>query len=185
LLKDPRRNTKLWWIKKQTTYGGAMNYRKVARPFDTKKLVHVVLKARVGSQTRFTKSTKSIEALIHRATQRYQFRCHDLAVNTNHIHLLIYGKSRANLAKLLRFIAAEMGRVYKSILKQSGVRKTKSLWVARPFTRLVSWSRRSLQIVKKYIRKNRLEVLGFIAYQPRNHSLNVFLSKWNQQFSTA
>ena len=42
--KDPRKGTKIWWIKKQTTYGGSFDYRKVERPFDSKKLVHVVLK---------------------------------------------------------------------------------------------------------------------------------------------
>jgi hypothetical protein len=42
LFKPPRKNTKLWWITEQHSYGGSMNYRKVARPFDSKKLTHAV-----------------------------------------------------------------------------------------------------------------------------------------------
>ncbi|MGE4133520.1 MAG: hypothetical protein AB7F86_17930 [Bdellovibrionales bacterium] len=55
LLKDPRRDTKAWWIAKQHTYGGALNYRKVPRPFAKDKLVHGVFKARVNGGFSFTR----------------------------------------------------------------------------------------------------------------------------------
>ena len=181
LIKDPRKNTKLWWIKKQNTYGGSFNYRKVERPFDSKKLVHVVFKAKLGKGIYFTKSQKSIENLIKIVTEKYQVKIREKSINKDHIHLLVWTNHRDHFLKFLRLFSAEMGRGYKEIFKRFGLTKTKSLWIARPFTRLVSWGKTSQEIVIKYIQKNTKEVLGFVEYTPRRHRVNVFIKKWNEQ----
>lgn len=183
LLKDPRRNTKLWWIQKQHTYGGALNYRKVARPFDSKKLIHVVFKAKVGKAVWFTRSQRSIEKVLVDAAQRYGVRLKDFAIQTDHIHVLAYGRRKEEFSKFLRFFAAEMGRKYKGVFARLGFKKPQDFWVHRPFTRLVSWSRRSLSHVLAYFKKNRDEALGFIKYQPRRHRLSSFLARWETQLA--
>src|SRR4051812_46813401 len=109
LLKDPRKNTKLWWIVKASTYGGSMRYRKVRRPFDSKKLTHTVFKARLGSAIWFTRSSLSIEKLLMSSASRYGVRIQDFAINKDHIHVAFYSKQRLSQQLFLRFFAAEMG----------------------------------------------------------------------------
>lgn len=185
LFKDPRKNTKLWWIVKQNVYGGSLDYRKVARPFDSKMLSHAVFKANLAGTFRFTKFEQMVRQVIARTGVRYGIKVLDVAVNHDHIHLLFYTKSREAQTRLLRLISADLGRWYKSIRKNFGL-APKDLWLGRPFTRLVSWGRKSLARVRSYIQRNRREAIGFIEYRPRKHRLNAFLAAWSaQRFSSA
>ncbi|PIT99043.1 MAG: hypothetical protein COT74_12445 [Bdellovibrionales bacterium CG10_big_fil_rev_8_21_14_0_10_45_34] len=188
LIKEPRRNTKLWWIEKQHQYGGALNYRKVARPFDQFKLIHAVFKARLGKNIWFTKSQISIARLLEASAKRYHVKIRDKAINNDHIHLLIepvrslpYEEARREFLKFLRFFAAQMARKYEDIHKRLGLRKSKQFWLERPFTRLVGWGRRTLTNIHNYFEKNRNEAAGFVAYTPRKHRLSRFLRAWESQ----
>ncbi|MGE4130474.1 MAG: transposase [Bdellovibrionales bacterium] len=178
--EHPRRNTKKWWITEQNTYGGALNYRKIPRPFAKDKLVHGVFKARVDGALRFTKHDKTIRPVIHKVAVRYGIKIKDLAIHHNHIHLLWYSRSREAHTRFLRLLAAEIGRAYARLRRRFRL-KAETLWMARPFTRLVSWGRRSLKAVSAYIQKNRFEVMGFIPYTPRRHALAKFLTSWEKQ----
>jgi hypothetical protein len=178
LLKDPRRNTKLWWIRKRHVYGGSMNYRKAPRPFDSKKLTHAVFKAKLGSAIWFTRSQRSILQLLNGAAVRYGIQIKDVAINKDRIHVLFYTKQRVAQIRFLRFFAAEPGRKYKVIRRRFGISHSNPLWTARPFTRLVSWGKRSVAGLHAYLKKNRDEAMGFIEYRPRQHALSKFLSKW-------
>jgi REP element-mobilizing transposase RayT len=185
LLKDPRKNTKLWWIVKQTTYGGSLNYRKVKRPFDSKKLTHTVLKARLGKANGFLGRQELVRDVLQMASHRYGVRINDSAIHNDHIHTLTFTKSRDSHIQFLRFVTAELGRRFKALKNHLG-QSPRSLWAGRPFTRLVSWGTKSLQRIKKYIERNRHEALGFIPYQPRKHRLTRFLQLWEKQtFSSA
>ena len=179
--KDPRQKTKLWWIVKQSVYGGSLNYRKVARPFSSKQLVHVVLKGNLSHGILFTRSTTFIERLLKFTAKRYAVGIKDFAINQDHLHLLVWASKREALTKFLRFFSAEMGRKYKAAYAKKGIRRTKPLWSHRPFTRLVSWGKRSVQVLRSYIKKNKDEALGFIAYTPRKHRLSEFLKRWDAQ----
>src|SRR5262249_9601626 len=96
LIKDPRTKTKLWWIKKQHSYGGSLNYRKVARPFDSKKLVHTVFKAKLGRSIWFTRWEKEIGKILRDTAHRYDIKLRDYAINKDHIHVESYTEQRAN-----------------------------------------------------------------------------------------
>lgn len=180
LIKDPRKNTKLWWIVKRSTYGGSLNYRKVRRPFDSKMLTHAVFKAQLGKEIRFSKFEATVRQILLASAKRYGVKVTDSAIHHDHIHVLFYTKSREGYSRFLRFFSAEMGRRYAKLYRRMNWKKRK-LWVARPFTRLVSWAKRNLKQVRQYIRKNRWETLGFIAYKPRHHSLTRFLDRWAEQ----
>lgn len=112
--------------------------------------------------------------------KRYGINIKDVAVNHDHIHILFYTKSREAQIRFLRLFSAELGRKYKAIKKQFNF-PDRELWMSRPFTRLVSWGKKSLELVKKYIRRNREEAMGFIDHQPRKHALSGFLVKWQTQ----
>ncbi len=187
--KEARKSTLRWWVEKQFVYGGSLNYRKVERPFDSKKLVHVVLKARLGKAIWFTRSEKSIAQLLKQAAFRYNLKVKSFSIQKDHIHLLVYPKSflsplkaRKNFQNFLRFFSAEMGRKYKRIMRILGLHQTRNLWVSRPVTRLVSWGKKSLKAILKYIQKNTLEALGFIEYSSRNHKINQFLKKFSGEW---
>lgn len=180
LIKDPKSKTKLWWIRKQYAYGGSMNYRKVARPFDSKKLTHAVFKAKLGKGIWFTRSQKYILELLRNVAAKYDIKIRDVAVNKDHLHIVFYTKKREDQINFLRLFSAEMGRKYARIHRRFGLRAN-TIWVARPFTRLVSWAKRPREVLANYLRKNRDEALGFIAYTPRKHALNRFLKEWEAQ----
>ncbi len=180
LIKDPRKNTKLWWIVKRAAYGGSLDYRKVRRPFDSKMLTHAVFKAKLGQAVRFSKFEASVRQILIGAAKRYGVRVTDSAIHHDHVHVLFYTKSRESHVRFLRFFSAEMGRRYARLFRRMGW-TAKPLWLARPFTRLVSWGKKSLRHVKSYIRRNRWEALGFIQYQPRRHSIAKFLERWERQ----
>ncbi len=186
LFKSSRSGTKKWWIEEQRVYGGAINYRKCARPFESNKLNHVVFKAQLGKSVWFTKSQKSISELLKTAAARYKLAIKSFSIQKDHIHLLCYFKAGATLkvrkkqfSRFLRFFSAEMGRKYKRIFRNLGLLKPKSLWVHRPFTRLVSWKKRSLQQIIQYIEKNENEKLNLVDYSPRNNRLDRFIRKWS------
>ena len=165
---------------KQSVYGGSLNYRKVKRPFDKKKLTHVVLKAKLGKSLWLTRFEKKTRDVIEAGALRYGVKIRDIAINRDHIHILFYTKSRESQTLFLRLVSADMGRMYKAFKKTLRLPKS-PLWSARPFTRLVSWGRKSLVRIQRYIRQNRDEVLGFVEYKPRRHALSSFLAKWKVQ----
>jgi REP element-mobilizing transposase RayT len=187
--KPARSQTLRWWIENQQVYGGALNYRKVQRPFDSKKLAHVVFKATLGHGVWFTKSERSIVRLMKQMAQRYSIKIKSFSVQKDHIHVLLYPESSAhprkakeNFQNFLRLFSSQMGRKYKMIFKKLGIQAPKSIWTYRPFTRLVSWGKKSLNSILKYIEKNTLEALGFVQYSNRNHRLDLFLKKFSQEW---
>lgn len=192
LFKPARSKTLRWWVENQLVYGGALNYRKVQRPFDSKKLVHVVFKARLGKSTWFTKSERSIVQLLETSACRYQQKIKKFSIQKDHIHLLVYPagafhpvQAKENFQNFLRFVSCEMGRRHKGLMKRLGLKSSRSLWLHRPFTRLVSWGRKSLLAAIKYIEKNTLEIMGLIEYTPRKHQLARFLKKFSQEWPTS
>ena len=185
LLKPSRKNTKKWWIESAQVYGGALEYRKCSRPFHSKKLTHAVFKARLAQSMWFTKSQKSIEKLLRNSLQKYDLKLKSFSIQRDHIHVLFYSVrslpyfvTQEKFQNFLKFFPAEMGRKYAQIYEGLGIEKVKSLWEHRPFTRLVSWGKKSLEKVMSYIEKNTLEASGVIKYEERDHALNQFLRKW-------
>ena len=78
LIKEPKKETKRWWVEKQHSYGGALDYRKTKRPFDSKKLIHSVLKSR--GEIQFTKSEKSIRELMQLCARKCGVKIKDAAI---------------------------------------------------------------------------------------------------------
>lgn len=182
--KSPKTNTKKWWIEKNYVYGGSLNYRKCKRPFDSKKLIHLVFKAQLGHSIYFTRSQKYIQKLLFKSANKYGIVLKQININKDHIHIFCYTNIRNNFINFIRYFSAEMGRKYKKIFSQFGFKKTLNLWKCRPFTRLVSWGRQSKTVMENYIKKNELECLELIKYEPRKHKLTEFLNHFTQRKRT-
>lgn len=175
LLKTRRKKSKIGWIEKQNIYGGALEYRKIKRPFDSRKLTHIVFKARAGEVTSLRKRETAIVKIMYRVAQKYGVAITLHSVQKNHVHVLAYTKMRLALTNFLRLFSAEVGRLYSKLFRMWGIRKSQNLWVSRPFTRLVSFKNRELATVKNYIRKNTFEALGFFVYNRNTTALQKFV----------
>ncbi len=135
---------------------------KVARPISTKEPIHLVLKSAyaVGTQSMLqTYNVKRIDKIIRSHAKLCRIRIYHLVNVGNHLHLVIKLDDRKLFAKFVRTIT---GLIARHVLKkergpQNSDNKTKknrySFWVARPFTRLISWGK-DYKFVARYIKKN-------------------------------
>jgi REP element-mobilizing transposase RayT len=179
--KDPRKNTKRWWVETQYVFGGGLKYKKCKRPFGRNRLVHVVLKAQEWAA--FHQRGPGVRQRIEQAAKKCHVLVKDLAINKDHIHIVVTTSHRKLLTNFLRQVSAGLGHFIKAELAKLSIEKTGSLWLARPFTRLVSWAKKPFSILKNYIHRNRQEVQGLLPYRSRKHRLNSWLDNFSNPFS--
>jgi REP element-mobilizing transposase RayT len=141
------------------------------RPFDSKKLLHVVLKSSLckGSQSMLHKRyQRRIQATLHFYAKRNNVKIYRYQNVGNHLHIIL---QTAKLINYTRFIKALSGRIAQVIKIQMGLscsggdptkKSTTSknkFWDYRPFSRVVGWGK-DFQIMKDYILKNTLDFLN-------------------------
>lgn len=115
--------------KKEVQFGGSLieGKRKTARPFDSTKPIHLVLKA--TNPFVLLKYRSEVEKVLKSYAAKIGIHIYDVAVNADHIHLVIRGRRDF----YLRWI-----RAVTSIL----VRRFIGLkWKFRPYTRIGAWGR--------------------------------------------
>jgi REP element-mobilizing transposase RayT len=151
---------------------GGVNLRGNAReqrPIAVKRTMHLVMRSShaVGEKSFLrTIRARKIHDLVHRLGRKHRVRVYRFANVGNHLHLLVMPKSRAAFKAFVRAIAGVIARI--TLGAQRGHAQGQKFWDARPFTRIVEWGR-DFKIACQYILQNRLEVLGFIPYQPRKN----------------
>jgi len=160
-------------FKSKLTCGGSLqkSHPKGKRPFHSKKALHIVLRSDVAKGTfsflRRGHSTK-VEEVINEQAKRFHIRIYKISVAGNHIHLLIRAYRRRALNGFLRAISGLIPRRLFGLEK--GHDKSlfdRGFWLARPWSRIVDFGRRTFGYVMDYLELNRLEAIGFIPYQPR------------------
>ncbi len=126
-----------------------------------------------------------IEKIITKFKKRFHIRVYEMAIVSNHIHLVVKGHYRRDLQNFFRVVA---GHIAQEILRQfpilprervrAGGAPNKSVrtgktreqenrfWQTRVYSRIVSWGREYIR-VKKYVIQNALEALGLIPYKAR------------------
>lgn len=139
-------------------YGGAINKgkRKVARPFDSKKPLHVTLrslKARGRYSLLNIQNKVWIEKLVRALGQKWNVRIQEYANSGNHLHIAVYARSRSDFQAFLRILA---GQVSMHVWGGKKGDANGKFWDSIPYTRIVSWGRELLK-VRKYIVLNNLE----------------------------
>lgn len=129
----------------QKIYGGSLlkGKRKSARPLDSKKPLHLVLKA--TNSFALLRNQKLIEQLNAKMSQRFGVKVYSIAVQADHIHLNISFASRRIYTMWIRALTGALARKIQKL-------KFKFL----PFTRIGSWGR-DFKTVQNYILKNRIE----------------------------
>ena len=167
-------------------HGGtfSLGKRRRQRPLSLKTPLHLVLRSdfAIGSRS-LLGHRPLIEKVISKARRRFCIRVYELAIGSNHIHLVVKGHRRRDLQNFFRVVAGhiaqkilrsfpilkrERGGASGDSLQESKKReKENKFWQTRIYSRIVSWGREYL-FVKKYVIQNALEALGTVPYKDRN-----------------
>lgn len=166
-------------------HGGSLSVgrRRSRRPLSTKEPIHLTLRSDLArGQRSLLRHRPLIEKTLKKASARFGVRVYEKAICGNHLHLLVYGKTRLGLQNFFRVVA---GHIAQGILdkipltsrdlsiaggaprKQLGHPKNqRKFWALLVYTRLMTWGR-EFRVVQRYIIQNTLEALNIIAYRPR------------------
>lgn len=144
---------------RRKTYGGAEQngLRKIKRPLDHRRPVHLLLKsshARAKLSMLSGKNRLEIKALITKWAAKFSIKIHGMENMGNHLHIIATFPRREAFADFLRTITSLIAR------KITGARKGrpfgKRFWDDLAFTRVITgW--RDVKGVKNYLGKNAVE----------------------------
>ena len=142
-------------------HGGSLRQgkRKIARPIDSKRALHVVLRSyrARGDWSMLTKRNKGIVALLVDDTaKRFGVKVYRFENVGNHLHILLRGRRRREIQNFLRVLPQRI------MFQITGARKGNPrgrFWDVLAYSRVVQWGR-EFKIVKNYLGKNMLEALG-------------------------
>ena len=135
-------------------HGGefALRTRKARRPFDPRRSLHATYKARrpvlYGRRAKIEKDIRAWAA-------RFHVKLYALAVNFDHIHLVLLAPSKRLLNAFQRAFTSRLATLFGQ-----------GIWALLPFSRVVSWGR-DFRTVLAYVRKNREEAEGKRPYEKR------------------
>lgn len=143
-------------------FGGEMlkGKRKVARPLDSKKPIHIVLKStRAKSELSFLNHRKALDQSLQRTSKKWGVRVLDRVWMGNHLHAVIRFANRSQYRSWIRELTAGLVRQISSRTKQH----LSSFYDLRPWTRVVEWGN-DLRNLFDYIDLNEMELVGLHVY---------------------
>lgn len=144
---------------KRLCHGGDIRKgkRKLARPFDRKRAMHLVLRSEEAKGGRsLLCHSQMIENTLRFWANRYGVRIYRFANAGNHIHLLVKARSKSELQNFLRVVA---GKIAQTILKAVKGKAQGKFWSALAFSRVVTWGREFIKVMS-YVEMNELEAQG-------------------------
>lgn len=133
--------------------------RKIARPVDPKRLLHVVLRssrARGNWSLLFENNKACVDQVLRRARARFQVKILEKANVGNHIHLIIQPKTRKDFQGFMRTVT---GRIAALVTDARKGNKVGRFWDGLAYTRVVRWGADLLN-VRHYITQNLFEGEG-------------------------
>jgi REP element-mobilizing transposase RayT len=152
---------------------------KSKRPMDSKKALHVVLKSSKAVGSRSFKNSQyemRIWEIISTHAKKLDIRIYEYANGGNHLHLLLRAKHRDDYNAFIRTVAGLIARLVAKTEKGKPLKE--KFWDARPFSRVVSFSKKEFNAAKTYLLRNMLEALGWLPYQSRNQQLTSEKREW-------
>lgn len=133
--------------------------RKVARPWDSKKPVHVVLRSSLARGP-WSLLGPQIAGQIENMARMLACRCgvslYRYANAGNHIHMLAHAPCRMAFHSFLKAFAGMTARLVTGAGKANPVGR---FWDSVAYSRIVSWGR-EFRSVGAYVKKNEEEGLG-------------------------
>lgn len=163
------------------SHGGELrkkSFGRGQRPLSRKDPLHLVFKChRWVLRERSFRGYRSfglLQKIIGNYALKFHVKIEQISIQNDHLHLLIRCSTRSQFHDFFRVTAGQIAQVFhregllKLVDKMTDTptgKKTKgtSLWMYRPFTRVVKgW--RAYRIVRNYIQLNEKEALGVIKY---------------------
>lgn len=144
---------------RRTSHGGAQvkGKRKLSRPLDPKRPIHLVLKSSVARghlSLLGPRHRLSVERILRRWAVRFTVKIHFFENMGNHLHIVVSFPKRANFQKFLKTATAQIARTVTGALK--GRPFGQRFWDTLPFTRVIT-GRRDFLGLKNYFFKNKIE----------------------------
>lgn len=134
--------------------------RKIARPLDPKRGIHLVLKSSraCGADSFLQKRhQKRIQQVIEHTAKRYGIKIYQYANVGNHLHLLVRTPARGEFQNFLRVIT---GKIAIMVTQAKKGQKSGKFWDHLAFTRVVNWGK-DLKNLTQYFVKNEIESFGY------------------------
>lgn len=134
--------------------------RKLARPIDPKRPLHLVLRssrARGAWSFLSPKNRVLVEKLLQVGTKHFGVKLLNQANVGNHLHLVVVPKNKALFQHFLRWFSGRLAFTITGAKKGNPVGR---FWDALAYSKVLSWGR-ELEFVKNYLFLNRLEAVGF------------------------
>ena len=161
----------------------SLGKRRKRRPLSLKNPLHLVLRSDFAYGSRSLLGHRPlIEKVIAKAKKRFAIRVYEMAIVSNHIHIVIKGRTRQGLQNFFRVVAGHIAQelhrqfpIFQGELPSEkaipggapkALEKVNKFWQTRIYSRIVGWGREYLR-VKKYVVQNALEALGLIPYKTR------------------
>jgi REP element-mobilizing transposase RayT len=129
--------------------------RKIFRPLDRKRRLHIVLKSSHARGTRsFVNNKLQVASLIEEKAKVYGVVIHGCEIMRDHIHIFVSFKSRELIQS---FMKVTTGLIARSITKAAkGKPFGKRFWDGLAFTRIIT-GRRDFATMRNYLVKNNVE----------------------------
>lgn len=151
-----------------------------------------------------TRNKQAIHNMIQRTAKTYGVRIYQVALMSNHLHLVIKISHRKSYKTFVRVLA---GRIASHVMRDQSFKvfkrrvlssvagdppkahpgqvevqgKGQAFWQFRPWTRVLHWGR-DYKACCEYVKQNVLEALGFAEYKPRKHRY-MALERQSEAFS--
>src|SRR5476649_1653402 len=113
--------------------------RKLSRPFDSKKTLHITLrstKARGSWSFLKRRHEKLIQKLVYSHADRFTIKVFGYANSGNHLHILLKASSRKGFQNFLRTIA---GRIPRVITGAERGRALGKFWEDLVYSKVIVW----------------------------------------------
>ena len=146
---------------------------KTARPFDSKRCTHLVLRSeRARGERSLLLFGKEIAGILATQSRIHGVKLRNQANAGNHLHLIVQTRTRRSMQNFLRAISgliarkvlgAEKGRPANGAaveqITSTNTNEEFKFWDSRPFSRLVNWGN-DYSGLNQYLMLNRIEMTG-------------------------
>lgn len=140
-----------------------ISHPKRKRPISTKHEMHLVMSSKVArgeNSMRANKNIKKVKEFVYNIAKRNNVSIIRFENMGNHLHILIKVKFHESYNRFVRGISAAISRLISGA-KRGQAKTDKTLfWSGRPFTRIVTWGKDRLGLLK-YLNSNRIQAVGF------------------------
>jgi REP element-mobilizing transposase RayT len=163
-------------------YGGTL--RKLSRgrgqrPLSSKDPIHLIFKCNFR-RLRTPKAFSSLQELIRTYAKRFFIKVEMVAINHDHVHLLIRAGKRSRFQSFFRVVAGQFSQRMTGTWRER-YQGPKRIWKHRPFTRVIKGWKPYL-LVRDYIQLNLKEASGEVPYRKKRLkglSIEQLQSLWN------